>query len=105
MAAYRLEYHPGAIQDLLAIHSLIADYAGKVIADRKIAEIEMAVYRLAEFPKIGSLRDEIRPGLRVIPIAEKACLCFAVEDESRTVLILCIGYAGSNWASRIKERD
>lgn len=105
MTPYRLEYHPDAVQDLLAIHDFIANYAGRVIADRKLAEIEAATYRLGDMPKIGSRREEISPGLRILPAAGKAVICFTIDDESRTVVILCISYAGSDWRSRVEDRS
>lgn len=104
MPVYRLEYHAAAEQDLVDIHNLIEDYAGRITADRKLAEIEAATYRLADLPKIGSTRDELAPGLRAVPAAEKAVICFTIDDDTLTVFILCVSYAGSDWASRVKER-
>ncbi|WP_413709061.1 hypothetical protein [Rhizobium sp. Rhizsp82] len=37
---YRLRYHPGATDDLFNIFTLIEDYAGTDIANRKFSEIE-----------------------------------------------------------------
>ncbi|CDN52871.1 Plasmid stabilization system protein [Neorhizobium galegae bv. officinalis bv. officinalis str. HAMBI 1141] len=104
MSIYRLEYHFAAVQDLIDIYSFIEEYAGHITADRKLAEIETATYRLADLPKMGSIRDDLLPGLRAIPAAEKAVICFTVDDETRTVFILCVSYAGSDWTSRVKER-
>lgn len=104
-ARYRLLYHAAAIRDLTDIHDLVASYAGELVADIKLAEIEATVYRWADYPKIGSLRDEIHPGLRAIPASDKAIVCFTVNDESSTVFILCFSYAGSDWASRVKDRS
>lgn len=104
MARYRLHYIDAAVQELVDIHDLIAAYAGGIVADRKLAEIEAAVERLADYPKVGSLRDEMSPGLRAIPAAEKAVICFKVDDDTLTVFIVCVSYAGSDWTSRVKER-
>ncbi|MFB9950401.1 type II toxin-antitoxin system RelE/ParE family toxin [Rhizobium puerariae] len=104
MPVYRLEYHSAAEQDLVDIHSYIEGYAGRITADRKLAEIEATTYRLADLPKIGSIRDDLLPGLRAIPAAEKAIICFTVDDETMTVFIICISYAGSDWTSRVTER-
>ncbi len=104
MPIYRLEYHSDAVQDLVDIHNLIEDYAGRAIADRKMAEIEAATYRLESLPKIGSVRDDFAPNLRALPVADKGVICFTVDDETLTVFIICISYAGSDWASRVKER-
>ncbi|MBW6420933.1 type II toxin-antitoxin system RelE/ParE family toxin [Rhizobium sp. XQZ8] len=104
MPTYRLEYHSDAVQDLVDIHNLIEDYAGRAIANRKLAEIEAATYRLEDLPKIGSIRNDFAPSLRALPIAGKGVICFTVDDETLTVFIICISYAGSDWASRVKER-
>jgi toxin ParE1/3/4 len=104
MSIYRLDYHPEAEQDLVDIYNFIEGYAGQIAAQRKLAEIETSTYRLADLPKIGTIRDDLVPGLRAVPAAEKAVICFTVDDETRTVLIICVSYAGSDWTSRVKER-
>ncbi|MDR6815606.1 plasmid stabilization system protein ParE [Neorhizobium sp. 2083] len=104
MQTYRLQYHAAAEQDLVDIHNFIEDYSGRITADRKLAEIEAATYRLADFPKLGSVRDELVSGLRAVPAADKAVICFTVDDATLTVFILCVSYAGSDWTSRVKER-
>nr|WP_250809527.1 type II toxin-antitoxin system RelE/ParE family toxin [Neorhizobium tomejilense] len=104
MSVYKLDYHPEAEQDLINIYNFIEAYAGRITAQRKLAEIETVTYRLVDLPKIGTIRDDLIPGLRAVPAAEKAVVCFTVDDETRTVFILCVSYAGSDWASRVKER-
>lgn len=104
MSIYRLDYHPEAEQDLVDIYNLIENYAGRISAQRKLAEIETVTYRLADLPKIGTIRDDLAPELRAIPAGEKAVVCFRVDDETKTVLIVCVSYAGSDWMSRVRER-
>jgi plasmid stabilization system protein ParE len=101
---YRIIQHSLVESDLLEVTDYIASYAGLDIGNAKVDEITRFISRLADFPKIGSLRDELSPGLRAIPAAEKAVVCFTVNDETRTVIIMCIGYAGSDWAARVKDR-
>ncbi|MFP3542610.1 type II toxin-antitoxin system RelE/ParE family toxin [Rhizobium sp. SIMBA_035] len=101
---YRLRYHPDATDDLIKIFTLIEHYAGTEIANRKLSEIERATKGLTDFPHKASPRDEVQPGLRVLPAAEKAVICFTVDDADKSVLILAVGYAGSDWAARVKER-
>ena len=102
---YRVNRHPLVRADLAGITTLIGEYAGYALALIKIEAIEEALNGLSDFPKIGSTRDDILRGLRAIPAAEKAVLCFTVDDDSRTVFILCVSYAGSDWASKVKERS
>ena len=83
---------------------LVADYAGTKIALRKLAEIENTIRSLATFPHKGSLRHEIYPDLRAIPVADKGVICFTVDDETQTVFLIAISYAGGNWMGEITER-
>lgn len=102
--SYRIVKHPLVEADLLDITDYIASYAGLKIGKAKVDEIISFISKLSAFPKIGTIREEFAPNLRAILAAEKAVVCFTVDDETRTVLILCVGYAGSDWMSRIKER-
>jgi toxin ParE1/3/4 len=62
------------------------------------------VTRLKDWPHIGSVRNDIAPGLRALPVAEKATVCFAVDDDARVVRIICVTYAGQDWQSIAIER-
>jgi plasmid stabilization system protein ParE len=101
---YRIIRHEEVEADLLEIADFVASYAGLTIGKAKVDEITNFIDGLSTFPKIGSLRNGLLPGLRAIPAAEKATVCFTVDDETRTVLIIGIGYAGSDWMSKIKDR-
>jgi plasmid stabilization system protein ParE len=107
--SYKILRHPRVEHDLRVIVRLIADYArfgaGPGIALAKLQEIEHAVRRLAETPHIGSLRDEISPGLRAIPAGRKAVIVFKIDDVARRVLIVCITYGGADWIGRSTDRD
>jgi plasmid stabilization system protein ParE len=102
--SYTIIRHPGVEADLLEITRYTASYAGLAVGKAKVDEIIAFINRLADYPKIGSLRSELSPGLRAMPAADKATVCFRVDDERRQVVILCISYAGSDWATRIKDR-
>jgi len=43
-----------------------------VVAERKLGEIEVALFSLSSTPHKGSMRHEIYPNLRAITIVEKA---------------------------------
>jgi plasmid stabilization system protein ParE len=102
---YRIINHPLVESDLFDITDMVSSYAGLTIGKSKTSEIARFISNLSSFPKIGSIRSDILPGLRAIPAAEKAVVCFTVDDASLTVFIICISYAGSDWASRVKERS
>lgn len=105
MPTYRLIRHPSVDRDLSDIARMIADCSGDEVARRKLDAIERTVRRLAQLPHIGSLRDEICPGLRAIPTARKGVVCFVVDDERQVVKIVAIAYAGREWMSRARRRE
>lgn len=104
MANYQIIRHPLLESDLYKLVDLVADYAGTKVAKRKLLEIEEAINRLRNTPHIGSVRNEIYPDLRAIPVAGKGVLCFTVDDDNSTVAIICLAYAGGNWENILQER-
>lgn len=40
-----------------------------------------------------------------IPAGEKGVVCFTVDERDQSVFVICVTYAGANWAARIKERN
>lgn len=101
---YRLFRHPDVAGDLRAIADFIADYAGPAVALRKLDEIEQSFRRLGNNPHIGSIRNEIYPGLRAIPTARKGVIAFVVDDEAMAVYIVSITYAGADWFAIVANR-
>lgn len=102
--SYRIVYHPEIRNDLLNISKLIADYAGSEIAQAKLAQIKTTILSLQETPHIGSLRNQIYPGLRAIPAAGKGVIAFTVDDVLKTVYLVSITYAGADWLSKLDNR-
>lgn len=100
---YRLDYHPGAEQDLLDIYDYIEAFAGSPSAKRKLNEIERVTYGLTTMPQRGSPRPDVIAGLRTLPVGETV-ICFLVKEPERVVRLLCFGFAGSDWTSRVKDR-
>lgn len=103
--SYRVVRHPLVRDDVFAITVFIGEYAGYEIAEGKIDAIETTLTALGDFPHIGTVRNEIFPGLRVIPAASKAVICFTVDDDRAEVYIVCISYGGADWQARVKERQ
>lgn len=105
IVVYDIKYHAKIEQDLFDIFLLIENYAGSDIARAKLSEFEKIFDNLSDFPNIGTVRNELRPGLRAIPAGEKGVVCFTADDDDQSVFIICVTYAGANWVARIKERE
>ena len=41
----------------------------------------------------------------MIPSGNKAVICFTVDDDTRTVRIICVTYAGQDWQRIAKSRE
>lgn len=102
---YRIFRHPDVARDLIEIADLVAEFAGARVARRKLGEIEKTVRGLAETPHIGTLRDDIQPGVRAIPTARKGVICFEVDDARSAVYVISITYAGADWIGRLPSRS
>ena len=102
---YRIRFHPLVARDLRIIVQWILDYAGSVAADRTLTEIERTITGLAQTPHMGSIRNEIAPGVRAIPAGRKAVVAFTVDDKACEVLIHAVTYAGADWVARIPQRQ
>ena len=105
MSPYRIVRHPQLAEDLTSIALLVAEYAGTSVALRKIGEIEETIGKLRQVPHVGSIRDNIAPGVRAIPTAGKGVICFVVDDELKEVLVLAVSYAGSDWSTSVRLRS
>ena len=88
MTSYEIVRHPNVADDLRDIAFFIADCPSNDVAMRKLAEIEQTIQKLRDLPHIGSLRDEIAAGVRAIPAADKAVICFIVDDNRLEVRIM-----------------
>lgn len=53
------------------------------------------------FPKRGTRRDDIRPGLRTIGFRRRATIAFTVGDD--TVTILGIFYGGQDYEAALQN--
>ena len=104
MSGYTIYRHPEVENDLFQILDLIEHYVGEAAAIRKLEQIEQTIQLLSQTPHMGSIRNELYRGLRAIPTAGKGVICFIVDDAQRSVYLICIAYAGSDWMSRIPKR-
>ena len=92
-------FSPEAIDDLGKLYDWIASVAGATVALRYIERIEAFCLRLDIASERGVLREDIRPGLRVVGFERRLTVAFSVETE--TVTIYRLFYGGQNWEEHI----
>lgn len=85
-----------AIADLHEIYDYIAGQAGSPeLAWRFIQRIRLRCRRIGDVPFGGRARDDLFPGLRVVPFERSAVVAYIVEDE--TVRVTNIFYGGRDY--------
>ncbi len=93
-------YSPRARQQLTDLYLWIATSSG--FADRAeefVSAILDYCDAMVSFPLIGTARDDLRPGLRIVGFRRRVTIAFAVTD--RTVEILGIYYGGRDYETLI----
>ena len=60
---------------------------------------------LAVFPHRGTMRDDIRPGLRTSSYKKRAVIATFVDDEARQVSILGVLYGGHDYDTILSGSD
>lgn len=94
---------PEARQDLLDLYHWISEKAGSDVALGYIDRIEEFCQKLEIAPERGTLRNDIRSGLRVIGFERRNSIAFIVEE--RRVVILRILSGGQNWQNKFPREE
>lgn len=82
---------------MLSLYEYIAAKSGAPIAGGYIDRIEAACMALATFPKRGTRRDDILPGLRTIRFERRVTI--ALRVLKMRVEIVAIAYGGRDFES------
>lgn len=90
--AYDIVLRPEARQELRDLYLYIAEQAGDTRALAYVNGIRQVINGLAEFPKRGTERTEMLPGLRIIGYKRSASIAFVVDSSE--VIILGVFYGG-----------
>ena len=105
MVTYTVIFSASAKADLFAIYDYVADRAGTEIAFRFAERIEAYCLGFATAPERGTLRDDLRPGLRTVGLRRRATILFEVRHDARQVVIHGIYYAGRSLEGFEDEGD
>jgi toxin ParE1/3/4 len=89
---YEIVFTPEARDDLSELCDHIAQHGSPARALSYIARIEKACMSLQTLPHRGTLREDVRPGLRLIGFEHRTLIAFRVKG--RSVAILRILYGG-----------
>jgi plasmid stabilization system protein ParE len=98
---YRVVFSPEAEDQLAALYKYIATAASHDIAVRYTEAIIRYCESLRDFPRRGSERDDVRPGLRVTNYKKRTVIAFDVEAD--LVSILGVFYGGQDYETILQD--
>lgn len=103
MSGYRVVFGRDAAQQLEDLYEYIADNGSPDDAAQFTEAIITFCENLAELPRRGTTRDDVRPGLRILGYRKRVVIAFAVVDK--VVAILGIFYGGRDYESLLTDGD
>jgi toxin ParE1/3/4 len=96
---HTLIFTPEAQEQLVALYHYISVAASPKIAERYTDAIITQCEGLRDFPNRGTLRDDVRPGLRMTNYKKRAVIAFTVDVKR--VSIIGIYYGGQDYESAL----
>ncbi len=100
---YEVILSPEAWAQLAALSDYITDASSEEIAEKYITAIIRHCQSLETFPKRGTQRDDLRPGMRVFGFRKRVSIVFEIGETS--VTILAIFYGGQNIETYFREPE
>ncbi|MGV3552492.1 type II toxin-antitoxin system RelE/ParE family toxin [Rhizobium sp.] len=98
---YKAVLSPHAEQQLEDLLELIASDSGLDRAEKFVGSIIAYCQGFSTFPKRGTRRDDVRPGMRIVGFRRLASIVFTVEDDS--VVFLAIYYGGQDFEDDLRD--
>lgn len=96
---YLVRFGPEALDQLLTLRQYISAAATAAIAENYVDAIVSYCEELGVFPRSGTARDDIRPGLRTSSYKKRVVVAYAVDDDARAVTVIGLFYGGQDFES------
>ncbi len=87
----------------MKLHRDIGERSAAAIAERFTTAIVEYCLAFATFPRRGTRRDDIRPGVRTIGYRRRVTIAFEVEDDA--VNILGVYYGGRGYEADLRDDE
>lgn len=112
--SYDLRFAPSARDDLARIADHLfrtyvhfgdtpAEAAARV--RERLSRLRGFIRSLVDRPHQGTIRDDLRPGLRIVPDRHRAAVAFDVDGRMRTVTVLRIFFGGEDYDAVMRGMD
>ena len=102
--SYQIETHVYLDFDVANNALWLQEWAESDSIERKMSSFQRAIARLGDFPYLGSPRDDVTRGLRVLPVGERGVVTYLVREREQVVFILSVTYGGADWITRSLAR-
>ena len=96
----RIVFSPEADAQLVGIYRYIAREASPAVAERFTGAIVDHCEGFETFPQRGTLRDDLRPGLRTVGFRRRVTIAFTFDED--TVTIIGVFYGGQDFEAVLK---
>lgn len=104
MKSRRIVFRLEAETDLFDIYRYIAQASGSInLAFEFTERLRTTCYSLEHFPERGTMRNEIKKGLRILTHEHKTVIAYFVTHDS--VTISNIFHAGRDWEAFIADQN
>lgn len=100
---YTVSFAPEAEAQLLHLYRHIARKASPDIADRFTGAIIDHCEKLDSFPRRGTPRDDIRPGLRTLAFRRRVTIAYSVIKDR--VVVLGVYYGGQDFTAMLADEE
>lgn len=97
---YRVVFSPEAVEQLTALHRYLSAAASPVTAARYAEAVVSYCESLCTFPMRGTMRDDVRPGLRITHYRKRSVIAFTVDADQ--VSIIGVFYGGQDYESILR---
>lgn len=94
-------FSPEAVEQIAALYAYITAAATPGIAAGYTDAIVAYCESLQTFPYRGTMRDDVRPGLRVTNYKKRVVIAFDIDVEQ--VSIIGVFYGGQNDETRLRD--
>lgn len=97
-ATYRVVEKAGVLSDYVAIAEHIERWTeDRALADRTVDTIRAFIKSLSTMPHRGMKRDDLRPGLRIVPFGKRTAIAIEIDDDAKVVTVLRVFYGGQDY--------
>ncbi len=101
---YRVVEKPSVLTDYINIAEHIERWTDdRALADRTVNLIREYIKGMHDTPHRGAKRDDLRPGLRIVPFRKRTAIAFEIDETERTVMILRVFYGGQDYEAVMRD--